>query len=235
MKSDEPDAPYLTKAGHLDLQFKADENTGEVVGYGSKWGLKDSYGEIVIKGAFTDSLKEYKDAGDVIPMLWQHNSAMPIGVWTDFKEDDTGLALKGKVNKETARGRDALSDMKMRAVKGLSIGYYELVTDSWGQAEKQGFRNLYKLDLREVSPVTFPALREAQIEGVKTPIAEGGLTLRRFEIGLREKFGISRKDSEFIALNGFEAWCQREVGANDDMTELQKAVAELRKAASTSY
>ena len=41
----------------FQLEVKADGETGEFEGYGSVFGVVDSYGEVVDKGAFTESLK----------------------------------------------------------------------------------------------------------------------------------------------------------------------------------
>lgn len=208
----------IRKASHMPLDVKSIEEDGTIIGYGSKWDFVDSYGEAVKKGAFTTSLKERN--GEPFPMLWQHRSDTPIGVWTDYKEDSTGLALKGTVNKETQRGREAFSDIKMKAVRGLSIGYFEVVVDSWEEARKNGVRNLWELDLREVSPVTFPALQEASIDAIKARKAHGQIpTLREFEEALREKLLLSRADAQFIAANGFKALILRESDGATDGTD----------------
>lgn len=198
------------KASHGELLIKADGEDGEISGYGSVWGKVDSYGEVVVEGAFTKSLKRWK--GQPIPMLWQHRSDQPVGVWDSYEEDGKGLKLAGRLNLETQRGREAWSDVKMKAVRGLSIGYYEIKADPYDFSSTEP-RKLIELDLREVSPVTFPALREAQIDAVKARLARGERpTLREFEALLREKLSLSRSDAEEIAALGYQTWLQREVG-----------------------
>jgi HK97 family phage prohead protease len=145
-------------------------------------------------------------------MLWQHMPDQPIGVWDTFDEDDTGLKLAGRLNLETQRGKEAWSDVKMQSVTGLSIGYYEVKADPYNFQSDEP-RRLIELDLREVSPVTFPALREAQIDAVKARLARGErLTVREFEGLLREKLRVSRSEAEEIASLGYKAWLQRDVG-----------------------
>jgi HK97 family phage prohead protease len=210
----------LKKSSHGDLQIKASEDPdapeGTIEGYGSKYGLVDSYGEEVQSGAFRKSLRDWKKRKRVIPMLWQHQSDQPIGGWHDYEEDETGLKLIGQIDLETQRGREAWSAVKGGYVGGLSIGYFEVKADPWSWEPSDVPRKLYELDLREVSVVTFPALREASIDAVKASIARGvPLTIRQFETFLREKLNVSRSVSEEIARDGYTAWHQREVGTSE--------------------
>lgn len=216
----------LVKASHAELSIKADGEPGEIAGYGSLWDKVDSYGEIVVAGAFTKSLKAWRKSRRPIPMLWQHRSDQPIGVWDDFEEDDKGLKLSGRLNMDTQRGKEAWSDVKMQSVTGLSIGYYEIKADPYDYGATAP-RKLIELDLREVSPVTFPALREAQIDAVKARLARGErLTVREFEGWLREKLRLSRSDSEEIATLGYKAWLQRDVGPGAKEAEGLRALSD---------
>lgn len=228
-RKDDPGAAtdLLVKASHGELSIKADGEPGEIAGYASVWGKVDSYGESVMEGAFTKSLKRWKASKRPIPMLWQHRSDVPIGVWDDFEEDAKGLKMSGRVNLETQRGTEAWSDIKMKAVTGLSIGYYEIKADPYDYGSTEP-RKLIELDLRETSPVTFPALKEAQIDAVKARLARGErLSLREFEGFLREKMRLSRSDAEDIATLGYKAWFQREVGSGGE-PDLLDVVRELR-------
>lgn len=225
-KRDESITDLLVKASHGEIEIKAVDGApeGTISGYGSKFGLVDSYGETVVKGAFKKSLREWKTRKRPIPMLWQHRSDQPIGGWHSFEEDDTGLKLVGLLNLETQRGREAWSDVKAQNVGGLSIGYYEREADPWDWGSTEP-RKLIELDLRETSVVTFPALREAQIDAVKARIARGeALTEREFEGFLREKLNVSRSDAESINRIGYRAWRQREVGQADPQDELVEAI-----------
>lgn len=211
-KADGSQSDLSIKASHYELSIKADGDPGEIQGYGSVWDKVDSYGEVVKAGAFKKSLAAWRKSKRPIPMLWQHRSDQPIGVWEDFEEDDKGLKLAGRLNLETQRGQEAWSDVKMKAVGGLSIGYYEIKADPYDFGATEP-RKLIELDLREVSAVTFPALREAQIDTVKARLVRGErLTIREFEGLLREKLQLSRSDAEEIAALGYKAWLQREVG-----------------------
>ena len=160
---------------HKQFAFKADavNDDGTFTGYGSVFGNVDSYREIVAPGAFAESLKAINDSGDPLPALWQHNADQPIGGYSQLAEDDRGLKVRNflMVN-ELPLAKQAHALMQRRIVKGLSIGYYVLA-DSYD--EKERVRTLTKLDLQEISIVTFPANVEAQIDAVKEKLRAGHL------------------------------------------------------------
>lgn len=198
--------------------FKADDvgEDGTFKGYGSVFGNVDSYREIVAPGAFKDSLAALKEAGDVLPVLWQHNPEEPIGGYTDLSEDDHGLKVSGFLLKDNVRrAAEAYALMKARVVKGLSIGYY-VRGDSYD--EKTGVRTLTQLDLREVSVVTFPANESAQVNNVKNAINHmlkaGQLpSLSQFEDFLREA-GFSKTQAAAVANGGLVKLHRGEPGNN---------------------
>lgn len=196
----------------IAFDIKAVEKDGFFSGYGSVFGVMDSYREIVAAGAFTDSLSARASKGRKLPVLWQHRSGEPLGVYQKVQEDKVGLYLEGRLLvDDVARAREAHALMKAGAVTGLSIGYY-VTDDSWN--EKDRIRTLKAVDLQEVSVVTFPANDEARVETVKTKLQAGQQpTLREFEELLREK-GFSRADAEHIAVHGFKNWLARECAAD---------------------
>lgn len=176
------------KHKHLDVAFnvKAVSDDGTFEGYGSVFNVKDSYDDIVVKGAFADSLTTHASKGSMPALLWQHDSDEPIGVYTEMREDDTGLYVKGQLALKTQRGAEAYELLKMKAISGMSIGY---VTREDSYDRVTGVNTLKKLDLWEVSLVTFPANTEARVSGVKS-IDD----LKSAEQYLRDA-GLSRKEA----------------------------------------
>lgn len=87
--------PMTTKQ-RLDvpLKIKSVSDSGEFEGYGSVFGVKDSYADIVMPGAFLNSLNQWKEKGALPALLWQHQMAEPIGIYTEMREDSTGLYVK---------------------------------------------------------------------------------------------------------------------------------------------
>ena len=151
------------KTKDFALQVKDLSEDGTFTGYGSVNGNVDSYGERVMPGAFAGSLAKHKREGTSVLMLWQHNPNEPIGIWEDLAEDAKGLWGKGRLIMEVQKAREVHALMKANAIGGLSIGYREIKATPDGNV-----RNLEELDLREISPVSFPANRRARIEAVKS-------------------------------------------------------------------
>lgn len=184
----------MNKTLDFELNLKSVSDAGTFEGYGSVFGVKDSYDEIVAPGAFADSLAEQKAKGRLPALLWQHRSAEPLGIYTSMAEDSLGLKVEGQLALNTVRGAEAHSLMKMGAVSGLSIGY-QTREDSFDRVT--GVLTLKKVDLWEVSLVTFPANDAARVQGVKT--IEVIEDLKSAEKYLRDA-GLSRKEAvAFIA------------------------------------
>lgn len=95
----------------------------EIEGYASFFGLTDQGGDVVLKGAYANSLKALKSKGRSVKMLWQHDPSQPIGIWDEVREDARGLYVKGRLLTDVARGREAVALIEAGAIDGLSIGY----------------------------------------------------------------------------------------------------------------
>src|SRR5574343_317791 len=89
------------------FQIKSVANDGTIEGYGSVFGVKDFYSDIVSAGAFTQSLKDHKASGTMPAMLWQHDADDPCGVWDEMVEDENGLKVKGRLALGTECGKNA--------------------------------------------------------------------------------------------------------------------------------
>lgn len=165
---------------------------GVIEGYASLFGVADSGGDIVQPGAFARSLAQRGAAG--VKMLWQHNAAEPIGIWSSIVEDKKGLKVTGRLDLSVARAREGLSLIRSGAVDGLSIGFR---TRNASTSKATGLRRLFDIDLWEISVVTFPMQTGARIDAVKraTPrvdaVMQGALSrlaaqeaARRFQHGL---------------------------------------------------
>jgi HK97 family phage prohead protease len=145
-----------------DFPLARTTEAGIIEGYASVFGVADSGRDIVMAGAFARSLT--KRGAAAVKMLWQHNAAEPIGVWTSIIEDKHGLKVIGQLDLSVRRAQEACSLMRAGAVDGLSIGFRTLraATD-----KRSGMRRLYEIDLWEISLVTFPMLTQARVATVK--------------------------------------------------------------------
>ena len=215
------------KLRDFDLQLKAigaDAAPGTFEGYGSVYGVEDSYNEIVAPGAFTESLAELTAKGRKVPVLWAHMGSEPIGVYDEITEDEQGLFVKGRLLiDEVARAKEIHALIRANAVSGLSIGYW--IRES-SYDEKTNIRTLTKLDLIEVSLVTFPANDEARVEAVKFKLANGELpTIREFEKLLRDA-GFSKSEARRVVRSGYsETLGRRDAGG----ATTKAAIASLRE------
>jgi len=147
------------------LDLKAANDDGTVEGYGSVFGVRDSYDDVIAAGAFQASLAAHKKAGTMPAMLWQHDADKPIGIWTEMVEDSKGLRIKGQLALETTLGKEAHALLKMGALNGLSIGF---MSKQWAYDRETDIRTLTEIDLWEVSLVTFPANGAARVTDVKS-------------------------------------------------------------------
>ena len=212
------------KVRDFDFEVKAVGEDGTFSGYGSVWGVVDSYNEIVAPGAFTESLAEIASKGRPVPVLWQHRSSEPIGSWTNLKEDDHGLWGDGRILLDAGdMERRAHAHMKARTVTGLSIGYW--VRES-SYDEKTGIRTLTKLELVEISLVTFPANDDARVEAVKFKLAHGELpTDRELEKFLREA-GFSKTRAAGLVTHGLSELRRRESERETTITPALKGLSD---------
>ncbi len=135
---------------------------GSIEGYASLFGEVDQARDMVMPGAFAQTLKQR--GLRKIPMLFQHDPSEPVGIWLDLVEDWRGLKARGRLIPDVARARELLSLLKAGAVDGLSIGYRTVR----GQIDpKTRVRRLYQVELWEISIVTFPLLNGARVSAVK--------------------------------------------------------------------
>lgn len=180
-----------------DLKFtldEIDEAKGSFRGYASLWDIVDSYGDVVMRGAFKRTLNDNKQ----FPLLWSHNLMEPIGV-IEAREDVRGLAVDGQLNVDVQRGREIRSLMRQGAVTGLSIGFQTVHGD---KDKETGHRHLTEAKLWEISPCVFQACPGAVADEVKTEITESGEDTERSNLIPEVKDKLS--NTEVIQL--LEAW-----------------------------
>ncbi len=206
----------------IKFEVKSISTTGFFSGYASVFNRKDNHNDIIVRGAFTDTIAS-KDLSK-IKLLWQHKTDEPIGQIINIREDDYGLYIEGQLLLEITKGAEVYALMKQEIITGLSIGY--TVTD-FELDNMSGTRILKSLNLLEVSLVTFPAQEAAEVINVKSNLnchsREGGnlpknsreipdqvrddksrMNIRDFEKFLRDA-GFSRSEAKMISNNGFKS------------------------------
>jgi len=149
------------------------EERGVIEGYASLFDRPDSAGDVIRRGAFAESLSRRGPAG--VRFLYQHKSEEPIGLWEILREDARGLYVRGRIFTGVRRGRDALCLLREGALDGLSVGFRT-------QAARPRARGrvLLKVDLLEISLVTFPMMPGARARALTGTDAHAALlTLTR--------------------------------------------------------
>jgi HK97 family phage prohead protease len=142
------------------------EADGTVEGYASLFGEIDQARDMVMRGAFAQTLQQ-KNVRRV-PMLFQHDPSEPVGVWLELREDARGLYARGRLIPEVARGRELRALIGAGAIDGLSIGFR---TVKGSVDPKTRVRRLIAVDLWEISIVTFPLLAGARVRAVKQAVS----------------------------------------------------------------
>ena len=147
------------------LRIKAIGEDGAIEGYGAVFGNRDRAGDIIQPGAFAKSLEEFRASGRRIPMLWQHDTHAVIGSWSEFSEDATGLFLKGRLNLDVPRAKEARALLQAEDIDGLSIGY---ISEEDRYDKERNALLLIKVRVFEVSVVTIAANDLARTTAVKS-------------------------------------------------------------------
>lgn len=183
---------YTAKECKLEIKDLKQDDEGRTTfeGFASTFGNRDFDDDVVEQGAFKKSLKKRMPK-----LLLQHRTDKPIGRFTEVKENDVGLFVKG-VFANTTDGNDTRELVRMGVLDSMSIGFAPVLTE-FG---KNGLRRLKELDLFEVSIVTFPANNRASITNVKS--IEKIKTIRDFEKFLRD-VGFSQKQAKLYASKGY--------------------------------
>jgi HK97 family phage prohead protease len=152
---------------------------------------------------FAQWADEFAKSGKPLPMYFQHNDmSMPVGEWQEFTFTDEGMDAKGRLFTNTSAGKDLYTIMKESPamVGGVSVGAYAdeyCMVDAEGMevgADEDGFFQIKKGGLREVSVVMNPNNLECNISKLECFRADGSLDLKLIEKALRDA-KLSRKDA----------------------------------------
>lgn len=175
-----------------------DEKTGVFSGYASTFGNEDQGGDIVVKGAFAETLGQREVRQ--VKMLYEHDCYQPIGVWTRLEEDDRGLLATGQLLIDALpKAREVHAMLRAGVLDSLSIGYRVIKADS--DRSNPHLRLLRSIDLKEISVVMFPMNENAVISSVKADLP----TEREFQRWLQRDAGLSRAEAEHVINHGLKS------------------------------
>lgn len=222
--------------GLVDLKFAGDDAAAEPIfsGHGAVFKNRDAYDDVIEPGAFASWLADVKAGKQDWPaMLSQHGGMQltaddmtPVGIYTELSEDGHGLALEGKLS-DTTRATDLHKLMKMKprpAINGLSIGYYPREFTA-GTKPGEPRRRLHRIDVAEISLVTFPANRKSRIVNVKA----AGMTERDVERWLMQDAGLSRSEARVVMNHGFKSLLAMQDAGDGGSQEIAELAEMLKR------
>ena len=144
----------------FSVEERADGKLGKITGHAAVFDqetvIAGLFREKVAKGAFNDTIKV-----DDIRALFNHDSNHVLGRnkagTLKLSEDEKGLAIEVEPP-DTQFARDLMVSIERGDVDQMSFGF-RVLHDEWerGEDEEKDLRTLRKVQLFDVSPVTFPA------------------------------------------------------------------------------
>lgn len=142
---------------------------GQFTAYASVFGNVDSYGDVVVKGAFAKTLATWAAKDAVLPLLFGHRLDDPdynIGHIVTATEDDRGLLVTGQLDLESPKAQQVYRLLKGRRIDQMSFAY-DIVEGVSVTTDGEHVYELRELDLYEVSVVPIGANSETEILAVK--------------------------------------------------------------------
>lgn len=177
--------PVMTKAAAAQVKAAGPDNDlgeGEFTALVSVFGNIDTYGDVVMAGAFTDFLTEARAKGNPIPVVWYHDWLdvySHIG-WVDpnnAEETDAGLVVTAQLDINSPvpaaaeKARQVYQLLKGRRIRQFSFAF-DVFEAGWGErttddGETREVFELRKLGIHEVGPCLVGVNRDTDLQTVK--------------------------------------------------------------------
>ena len=143
------------KSQLVEVKASIDGKNLFVEGYAATFNIKDTYGDIIVPGAFVATLQNWKR----FRLCYQHDMDDVVGKIIEMKEDAIGLWFKAKIS-NTTLGNDLRVLIEDEAINEISIGYKSKIAE-WN--ETQDTRYLKEVELFEISFVSRAANPQAAV------------------------------------------------------------------------
>ena len=190
---------------------KSNVNSGAIEARVTSWGAREGADGRRFNyqpEGFMDWAKEFSKSGRPLPMFVNHSAdSIPVGEWTSFEFDDEGMTAAGRLYTNTSQGGDLYQVMKESPAMfgGVSVGAYaeeyQYVTKEGDPIAvgstnpyEDGYFQITKGGLREVSVVMYPNNPEAEVSRLEYFRPDGSADLKVLEKALREA-SLSKKDA----------------------------------------
>lgn len=184
---------------------KQGEKTGKIEATVTTWGAREGADGRRFNyqpEGFMQWAEDFSKSGRPLPMFVNHNAdAIPVGEWTAFEFDDTGMKAEGRLYVNTTMGSDLYKVMQEspEMFGGVSVGAYAeeyQMVNSDGEPDQsdEAYFQITKGGLREVSVVMYPNNPQAEVSKLEYFRPDGTADLKVLEQALRE-VGLSKKDA----------------------------------------
>ena len=175
---------------------KRDQENGGSADGRKFWNTEDSFGEW---------MEQFMEEGKPLPMYVNHQSQnLPIGEWTQFRNEGDMMVATGRVYTNTSMGRDTYEIMKTSPMmlNSTSVSMYAdeaiFVNGDGDEVDASGdldygsvYFRIAKGGLSEVSIVQQPNNPAAEVMSLEMFYPDGHLHLKNLEQLLRDE-GVSR-------------------------------------------
>ena len=215
-----------------DFELKAADGgkEGVVVARAAVFGKRDSDDDIFERGAFKASLARQPE----FPMLLGHGTPgnrddSICGVWNENHEDKEGLVLKGQFALKTAKGREVMALVEMKALAGLSVGHIVEEREYKAAGDGRVVRHIGKSSVFHCGWTHTPAQAESGLISLKSQLArlekggqreEAELILRREGFGAAELKALFGGGADPAPANDAADWGAAIAGASDRIKQL---------------
>lgn len=184
---------------------KQGEKTGKIEATVTTWGAREGADGRRFNyqpEGFMQWAEDFSKSGRPLPMFVNHDAdAIPVGEWTAFEFDDTGMKAEGRLYVNTTMGSDLYKVMQESPAMfgGVSVGAYaeeyQMVNaDGEPDQSDEAYFQITKGGLREVSVVMYPNNPNAEVSKLEYFRPDGSADLKVLEQALRE-VGLSKKDA----------------------------------------
>jgi HK97 family phage prohead protease len=130
----------------------------------------DSYGDVVAKGAFLETIAEWKESGNTLPGLYGHRMDDPdffVAGAIDQGEDEHGWWVKGEFDLDSPKGPQVYRLVKGRRLNQLSFAFDVLEEGAVELDDGTKANELRKLKVYEYSFVPIGANQDTSVVAVK--------------------------------------------------------------------
>ena len=205
---------------YKNFNIKAPEDdTGVITGYFSTYDrIPDSYGDVVAKGAFTETIEARKASGHPFPMCWNHDLDQIIGAVDSIEEDDHGPLMTAHFF-DSPLAQEKRELVKSGVVYQFSFAYETKESAAVTLEDGTKANELQKLDLFEISIVPIPANPRAEVTSIKATEPE-------------EKSGRRNRKSDEDIIKNIISLAQSLLDDEQDDTEEPEPVEEESEAKS---